>query len=255
MENLYDYPRYYEIAFSWRDSPHEARVFDDCIRRFSKIPVQCVLELASGPSPHLEELTRRGMHYTGIDINPNMLAYAQQKADSAAADADFICADIRSFSLNRKVDFAFILLGSLIAVNEDELMSHFHSVAAALRRGGLYLLDYCVNFEPDLPSEVREWSADVDGVHIDVAYVPDPSPNRATQVGHNLLKARVTDNGREFRLESDHVTRAIYPQEFLLLIEKTRQFEFVGWWNQWDLDQPIEKARRTDNPITIIRRT
>ena len=134
-------------------------------------------------------------------------------------------------------------------------MSHFNCVAAALRPGGLYFLDYCVHFEPDLPSEVREWSADMDGVHIDVAYFPDPSPNRATQVGHNLLKAHVTDKGREIRLESDHVTRAIYPQEFLLLVEKTRKFEFVGWWNHWDLKQPIEKARRTDNPITIIRRT
>ena len=37
--NLYDYPRYYEIAFSYRDIGKEVDVMEECIRRFSKIPV------------------------------------------------------------------------------------------------------------------------------------------------------------------------------------------------------------------------
>lgn len=38
--NLYDYPEYYEIAFSYRDIKKEVDVFEECFRRFSKIQVR-----------------------------------------------------------------------------------------------------------------------------------------------------------------------------------------------------------------------
>jgi hypothetical protein len=50
------------------------------------------------------------------------------------------------------------------------------------------------------------------------------------------------------------VVRTIFPQEFLLLVEKSRQFEFIGWWNLWNLEEPVEKAEHIDRPITVIRR-
>ena len=255
MPQIYDYPEYYEVAFSFRDIPSEVSFMEACISRFSHIPVKRVFEVACGPAPHAGCFTERGYRFVGLDNNRNMLDYAAYKWRDLDPRPEFIEGNMVQFQCPGAIDFAFIMLGSLYIDSRAELTSHFDSLSRHLKSGGLYFLDYCVHFEPDLPSEVREWSADMDGVHIDVAYVPDPSPNRATQVGHNLLKAHVTDKGREIRLESDHVTRAIYPQEFLLLVEKTRKFEFVGWWNHWDLKQPIEKARRTDNPITIIRRT
>lgn len=33
--------------------------------------------------------------------------------------------------------------------------------------------------------------------------------------------------------------RAIYPQEFLCLIDRSPDFEFLRWWNHWDLPQPL----------------
>lgn len=60
MSEVYDYPEYYEIAFSWRDIPTEVDLFEECIRRFSKIQVKSVLEIGCGNSPHMEELIKRG---------------------------------------------------------------------------------------------------------------------------------------------------------------------------------------------------
>ena len=51
---VYDNPKYYEIAFSFRDIPSEADFLDKVIARYSKIPVNTFLELASGNSPHLQ---------------------------------------------------------------------------------------------------------------------------------------------------------------------------------------------------------
>ncbi len=48
MSQVYDNPKYYEIAFSFRDTSAEVDLFEDCFKRFSQIPVKSVLELGPG---------------------------------------------------------------------------------------------------------------------------------------------------------------------------------------------------------------
>ena len=63
----------------------------------------------------------------------------------------------------------------------------------------------------------------------------------------------VTDNGKELHLEGSDIRRAIYPQEFLQLVNQHPSFEFVGWWHLWDLEQPLEKVKSPDRAIALIR--
>ena len=78
--------------------------------------------------------------------------------------------------------------------------------------------------------------------------------DRASQLARHRLAAEVTDRGETRSFESVDMVRVILPQEFLLLVEKSGKFECVGWWNNWDLNQPIEKAEKIDRPIAVIRR-
>jgi ubiquinone/menaquinone biosynthesis C-methylase UbiE len=100
-KHLYDYPVFYETAFSFRDVRREADVFDECIKRYSKIPVRRVLELGAGTAPHMEEWARRGIEYVGIDTNEKMLDYARSKAEKLQIRAALLKADMRNFSLQR----------------------------------------------------------------------------------------------------------------------------------------------------------
>jgi hypothetical protein len=77
-KHLYDYPVYYETAFSFRDIHREAEVFDECIRQYSRVPVRRVLELGAGTAAHMEEWASRKIEYVGIDPNENMLDYARR---------------------------------------------------------------------------------------------------------------------------------------------------------------------------------
>ena len=61
MHDVYNNPKYYEIAFSYRDIPAEVDVLEQVIEQYSHIPVSTVLELGCGPAPHLAELARRGL--------------------------------------------------------------------------------------------------------------------------------------------------------------------------------------------------
>jgi SAM-dependent methyltransferase len=250
--DVYSNPRYYEIAFSWRDIQSEVDAFEECFRRYSKIPVRRVLELACGTSPHLEEWARRGYDYVGLDINRNMLSYAQSKAKTLGASATFLLADMRRFSLEAPVEFAYVMLGSLYVNTAADLVSHLESVARALKPGGLYFLDWCINF--DWGQASHEWVSERGGVKVDFKFFADPI-DRPNQIYKDRLVAYVDDHGKKLQFEKVDIVRVVFPQEFLLLVDKSGKFEFIGWWNNWHLHEPVETAKRIERPITIIRRS
>jgi hypothetical protein len=233
--HLYDYPVYYEAAFSFRDIRQEAEVFDECIKQYSRIPVRRVLELGAGTAPHMDEWAIREIEYVGIE-------------------ATLLKADMRSFSLHRTVDFAYTMIGSLYAQTTEDLNSHFDSVGKALNPGGLYFLDWCVNFQWADPSDAdHSWKIERGPMKIEVRFRSELF-NRAAQTVQNKLIANIDDAGKLLKLETEDVVRTVFPQEFLLLIERSKKFEFLGWWNHWKLNTPIEKATRISRPIVLIRR-
>lgn len=255
---IYDYPDYYEVPFSFRDIPHEVNVFEQCIKLFSRIPVHRVLELACGPAPHMAELISRGYEYIGIDLNERMLDYARTKASRAGISPTLLNKNIVRFTLEQPVDFAFILLGSLYVADDNELSDHLNSVATALSPGGLYLLDWCLQFDRSLEAS-DSWVNEKDGLRIETSFSLRPI-DPAGKTFEEIITMKVEGSGEGLELEERHIKRAIYSEEFLSAIEKAGRFEFVGNWNNWNLDEPITaEMMQSDNskivrPITVIRR-
>lgn len=258
---LYDHPEYYEIAFSFRDISAEVDLFEECFKRFSRIPVRSVLELGCGNSPHMEELVKRGYQYNGLDLSKPMLGYSREKALRIGAEVNLVHADMNDFSLETMVDFVYVLLGSLHVKNTPELIAHFDSVAGVLRKGGLYLLDWFIQFDPpggsDDPSAGSEgaysWEMERDGIKVGYS-VSWRVMNRVEQTFEETQVMEVDDRGKKLSAIEKEVIRAIYPQEFLFLVSSLEQFEFVGWWNNWDLSQLLEGVDKIDRPIAVVRR-
>jgi len=250
---VYESPRYYEIAFSFRDIADEVDTFEECIRRFSRIPVRRMLEIACGPCTHLPEVTRRGYAFVGIDLSRPMLDYAQSRASGLEGQVALLEADLRDFSLEQAVDFTFVLLGSLMVQTASELASHFDSVAVCLRPGGLYFLDWCVNFEPPGgPSST--WDTERDGVRTTTTY-SSRILNTVEQTFEETIRIDVDDHGVRHELAETTIRKATYPQEFLQFIAHRPDFEFVGWWNLWDLNRPLTGNEPPSRPIIVLRRT
>jgi SAM-dependent methyltransferase len=254
MSQIYDQPKYYEIAFDFRDLNAEVDLMEECMSRYSEPPSESVLELACGNCPHAIELVKRGYGYTGIDNNEQMLNFSRSKARSAGVELSLVNADLVDFSLVGKFDFVYILVGSLFVRDDRELVSHFDSVARCLRRGGLYLLDWCIEFEPPgQGSEVTSWEMKRGDIAVTTA-VRWKAVNLAAQTFEERISFDICDNGRKLYFEDSSTRRALYPQEFLMFIKARPDFEFIGWWNLWDLTQPLEKASKVDRPVVLIRR-
>jgi SAM-dependent methyltransferase len=253
LASIYDFPKYYDIAFSYRDTAREAAVMQAAIELFSHIPVQKALEIACGHSPHLEHILRLGYEYHGLDLSTSMLDYAEAKAAALGFSAKLFQADLADFTLPEPVDFAYIMLGSLYVQTTEQLLSHFASVERALKPGGLYFLDWCIDFSP-LTNTRDAWSCRRNGVEVKVRYTTKLL-HPARQHYEESLYADVRDGKHRLHLSHSNIRRAIYPQEFMLAATHLHRFELVGWWNDWDFSAPLDQVTHgIVRPITILRR-
>lgn len=101
-----------------------------------------VLDLACGTGNMSLLLAQRGLQVTGVDGSPTMLAIARKKLADEGLYADFVEADMRSFSLERTVDAAICVFDSLNYLLEPEdVRAAFRSVHRALKPGGMFVFD------------------------------------------------------------------------------------------------------------------
>lgn len=256
-QNCYDFPQYYEIAFSFRNIMDEVNVIEQTIEKFSGSKGKHFLELGCGPSFHMHELSKRGYHYLGLDLNESMLTYSRLKTEQLAIQADFIKASMTEFQLSKKMDYIFIALGSLYANSTREVEKLFECAANALNKGGLFLLDWCVQFDPVqiFSPEGQSWEVSQDKIKIQASVIMKQT-NKVDQLFEEQLELKVYDDGVHTQtLRSNSTKRAMYPQEFMLFLKSNKQFEFMGWWNNWDLNSPMtNNSSAIFRPIILLRK-
>jgi len=183
-----------------------------------------------------------------------MLDYAAHKWAGLKPAPEFLPGDMVHFETPRKIDFAFVMLGSLYLNSLDEMTSHFDSMARALRPGGLYFLDWCVQFDDPLHhAENNTVVQERDGVVVESKFnirLVDPGQ----QMYEEVWTVDVNDHGNKRRLQMIERNRAMFPREFLTFVRARNDFELVGWWRDWDLDQPITDLSSPDRPVALLRR-
>jgi SAM-dependent methyltransferase len=247
----YRYPEYYDIAFGVADAAREVVFFEAAIGAHSRVPVRRVLEIACGTAPHLAEWDKRGYRYCGLDLSPTMLAAARAKAARLGVTADFVEADMRDFPADSvgRVDLAYVLLGSVYVGSNCEFLAHLDRVAAVLPAGALYLLDSVVWFEI-FSDYRRRWTRRRGGIRVRMSYRAELL-DAIAQTYHEFVTLEVDDHGTRHRIESRVPTKIFYPQEFLCLVELSQRFEFIGWFNDFDLAAPVTPQGRH---TVILRR-
>jgi len=239
----YQHPHYYDIAFAPRDLGREVDFFEAAIRDFSAAKVGVVFELGAGTAPYLLEWHKRGYAYCGLDLSAAMLDFARDKAQRGGVDASFVMGDMRD--LDRGLgpfDLAYVLLGSLYVRSNREFLDHLDRIADLLAPGALYLLDSFVWFRI-FHDYKRSWTTKKDGVVVHTRYraeLLDP----IAQTYDECLAFLVKDHGKEVSIQGRVPAKVFFPQEFLSLIELSRRFEFLGWYNDFSFTAVLRPGGR-----------
>jgi SAM-dependent methyltransferase len=140
--SIYESPRLYDLAFSFRDIPKECDGLLAIAKKHGAKAIRSVVELASGPAHHLREYARRGIAAYGVDVSREMIGYAKGLAKRDGVAVSLARADMRSFRLESKVDLAFCLFDSFTHCTSDrDGVEALRSTAANLKAKGLFILE------------------------------------------------------------------------------------------------------------------
>ena len=164
-----------------------------------------------------------------------------------------------NFRLDKKADFAFIMMGSFTFKSNDDMLKHLDSVTSSLKSGSLYFIQNLgLNWRVDWTKpQGQTWEAERDGIKVKTTYETTVK-SIINQIITEKITLEVDDNGRKSIFTHEEDIKLIFPQEFKLLIGINKKFEFLGWWkgsvDEWYLDQPLEKADSNLNINMVLLR-
>ncbi|MFH1074180.1 MAG: class I SAM-dependent methyltransferase [Candidatus Firestonebacteria bacterium] len=250
--SIYREPLYYEIAFNFINPSRQINLFKSFIKRYSKIKTSSFLDIGCGPSPQLLELAKRGYKCTGLDLCPNMLKYLIRKAKKAGFSIETKKANFINFKLKKQFDFAMIMMGTIGYIDSTEkLVSHLKSTAKVLKPGGLYLIE---NFRTVRSKEhsfsPQTWKIKRRGIFVKVFYKIDVK-DRARGLETETILLEVEDHGKKHFLKQKADIKIFSPIEFFEALNKTKDFEFLGWFDRKTLRST--KLPKIGN-YTLLRR-
>lgn len=250
---VYQHPRYYEVAYGFVDPPKQVDLFEAFIRKHSKIDARRVLDVCCGPAPQLREFARRGYASAGLDCSRPMLDYLRKAASGEGVKVQTVEADMRDFSLKQQVDFAYTLLGSIHYVGDNQgLLAHLSSLARALRPGGLYLIEnMSIHWASVDFSKPLVWDMERDGIKVRTTYHAELA-DALEQTIVQTIDLCVDDNGSNVRLTQRNEAKLFFPQEFRTIVELHRQFDFLGFFER-ETTNPLTEATM-DNTVLLRKR-
>ncbi len=252
QSQIYNQAKYYEIAFSFIDAKKQVNLFKKFIKKYSKVKVKKVLDVACGPALQLRELAKRGYNTTGIDCNSSMVSYLKKVSKIERLKIDVIKADMNKFSLKRKIDFAYIMMGSIIYVKNNNLfLSHLNSIADSLKSGGLYLIEnLAMNWSDPSFFKSQSWTRQKDNTKVKTTYKLTPK-DALKQIVRQTFKLEVDDKGTNQKFIDQIDLKIIFPEEFKLLVEKNGKFEFLGFYERESINKLKEMS---PNNIILLRK-
>ena len=250
MKKVYNVPLYYEIAFSFMNIKKQIDCFEKISKKYGLKPKR-FLDIACGPSLQLREIAKRGYEAVGLDASSEMLSYLKEKANQKNLEIETIKADMYNFKLEKKADFAFIMLGSLTPPSNEMFSKNLDSVSNSLNKKGIYFIQNNI-FNLKKPEDKMSWTGKRDRISVRTAY-KSKMLNLTKQIMKEELTLEVDDHGNKKKFYHTKEFKFITPQEFKLLVEKNNEFEFLGWYagtvNEWFLNKPLEKRY---NPLNCI---
>lgn len=249
---IYSQARYYEIAFSFVNIKKQVDLLEKFIKKYSRVKVKTVLDIACGPAEQLREFARRNYKAIGLDQSQMMLDYVTKQAQKENLPISLNKNDMNKFNLKTNADFAYIMMGSIIyAKNNTLMLSHLDSVAGALKSGGLYLIEN-MNFNwPDQKIfQPQSWTMKKNKITVKTTYQLTLK-NPLEQTVSQMIKLEVTDNGKAQKFIDYDNVKLIFPEEFKLLVEKNNKFEFLGFFERRRLKKL--KTISVDN-IVLLRK-
>jgi len=200
---------------------------------------ETVVDLACGTGNTSIPLARRGYRVTGLDLSPQMLAIASQKADREGLTIDFQHGDLRDFVLKQPVDLMVSFQdGFNYLLSVHDLNGALARVYAGLKPGGLFVFD--LNGIDRLADGVGETSFIEEE---DICLVWQTSYLRSEDIWEIRLTVFVR-RGDQYEKFSEIHREKFYPTEVVEACLQKQGFEVRGIFEAFTMEPAAGRSRR-----------
>jgi SAM-dependent methyltransferase len=252
--NLYDYPRYYDLVFGsdWKAE------FDFLLAIFDTLvpgKVRRVFEPACGTGRLLFRLAQAGYRVSGLDLNPRAVEFCNKRLVRHGHKSAAFVGDMSNFVLPRPIDAAFNTINSFRhLLSEDAARAHLSCVAAALRRGGVYILGLHLTPTEGQPLDEERWSARrghlVINTHLKTFNL---DLRRRTEQCRMVLDVLTPTQSRQ--IVDELVFRTYTAPQLSRLLASVPALKLVGTFDfRYRLDMPTDIAEDTQDVVLILRK-
>ncbi|GIW94578.1 MAG: N,N-dimethyltransferase [Pirellulaceae bacterium] len=251
---LYDYPAYYELVFGsdWRAELHFLLAI---FERYAEGRVQRLLEPACGTGRLLFRLAQRKFHVTGFDLNPQAVAYCNQRFARHGLRPAAFCADMADFHLSRPVDAAFNMINSFRHLTAArQAADHLRCMAQAVRRGGLYVLGLHLTPTARPPMDEESWSARRGHLLINTRLYTVRRDWKSRQE-HFMMECDIYTPTKRHRIREPMVFRMYTLRQFRQLLRQGGLWQEVAVFDfTYDWRHPITPGPDTEDAVFVLKR-
>lgn len=248
---------YYDIVFD-RDVSREVDFILGAYQRYAGRKAKSTLDIACGPAYHAREVARRGIPTIGLDLHPEMVQFAKDRAIYEGLNIAWLAADMRSFKLKSPVDIAYCVFDGIDALlTNQDLVKHFQTVAKNLTPKGIYIVDLTH------PRDCSYWDyghfaykGKRDGVAVEIAWATNkPKFDVLTGIADVEIEIRVKENGKQTIIKDSAKERLLLPQEIQMLADLSSMMKVAGWYGDFNLEQPLDNSSASRRMIAVLQKT
>lgn len=251
---FYHSPLYYHVAFELNRKT-ETDFLEACFARFARGRVRRVLDVACGTGHHALRLAGRGYRVTALDLSPDSVEFLRQEATAAGLPVESVVGDMTDFRLPKPVDAAICMQDSQgHLLTNEALIAHLRAVHASVRPGGIFVFDRLVPSGWATPGARWSWTRRRRGITVRTTFRTLLNYDAASQVCEEVMRFDIAENGAHRVVRQRHRTRIVFPQELRALAELAGGWEFCGWFSNFSLKRPLERAAAALVMITVLRR-
>lgn len=258
MNQAYTLPEIYDIAFPDRDFESEVDFLLEAAGKYLGRRVESALELGCGPGRHVLEMARRGLHSTGLDLEPAMVKYAREIGAKSGYDYLIHQGDMRHFDTGRKYDLVYIVLVSFAELLTNlDILDNLNCVADILNDGGIYIVSTAHPrdfYEPD-PPEHETWTMARGDITVETDWGGchqkyDP----LTETDDIIIRYNVTTPGGTQRHEFPARYRRLSIMTFEALLRCCGRYELVAAYGDMDMNVKLSNGEESIRYIPVLRK-
>jgi SAM-dependent methyltransferase len=222
-----------------RDVPYGAIAdYYEALFKRDGLQVKTILDMACGTGTLTCVLAERGYDMTGVDVSPEMLSFAAEKAYGVRNRPLLIHQPLEQLDLYGTVDAAVCSLDGINYVRPDSVAEVFCRVRLFLEPGGMFIFDI------HTPSKLKRLDGEVFLDETDDVYCVwraefDQKEN-ACRYGMDIF---ARDGKKWSRSREEHVEYAYEPSELEKLLQEVG-FEGVCIYGDMTYKKPTEKDQR-----------